>query len=73
MHTCACQKNSIKQYINNIKKSQNQVDIYCVVILSKSERKLQKQLFKSLVVRQYGLNIKTQRDNCKEVIKGSIW
>lgn len=58
MHTCACQKNSIKQYINNIKKSQNQVDIYCVVILSKSERKLQKQLFKSLVVQYVRTSLK---------------
>lgn len=58
MHTCASQKNSIKQYINNIKKSQNQVDIYCVVILSKSERKLQKQLFKSLVVQYVRMSLK---------------
>lgn len=58
MHTCARQKNSIKQYINNIKKSQNQVDIYCVVILSKSERKLQKQLFKSLVVQYVRMSLK---------------
>lgn len=58
MHTYARQKNSIKQYINNIKKSQNQVDIYCVVILSKSERKLQKQLFKSLVVQYVRMSLK---------------
>lgn len=58
MHTYAHQKNSIKQYINNIKKSQNQVDIYCVVILSKSERKLQKQLFKSLVVQYVRMSLK---------------